>query len=173
MNDLFGSPPGYGRLRCSASISPDGAYRWWLRRSWTHGGDGRCVCFVMLNPSTADAESDDPTVRRCLAYTQAWGFSTLSIRNLFALRATDPRALFAHPDPVGPRGDVELAAARTADLVVCAWGAGAPLGRDNRALALLAGKPLHCLGLSKMGHPKHPLYLRADLQPTPWAPAPP
>lgn len=162
---------GYSRyegLSRSAEISSDGLYRYWLRRSWRHGGDGRCVCFVMLNPSTADGDVDDPTLRRCMGYAQAWGFSVLTVRNLFALRATDPAALLESDDPVGPRGDAELLVARTADVVVAAWGAGVPFGRDRQALEMLAGKRLFCLERTRHGHPRHPLYCRASLQPIPF-----
>ena len=124
------------------------------------------VCFVMLNPSQADALIDDPTIKLCMAFTRAWGYSALSVRNLFAWRATYPRELQLAEDPVGPAGDVELAAAKTADLVVAAWGAGGELmGRDQRAFELLAGVPLHCLKVTKHGHPQHPLYVRGDITP--------
>jgi hypothetical protein len=118
----------------------------------------------MLNPSTADAMVDDPTVRRCMGFARRWGFSTVSIRNLFAFRATDPAELVACVDPVGERGDVELAVAGTADVVVAAWGAKAPANRVMRAKELLGTKPLYCLGLTKHGHPRHLLYVRADAE---------
>jgi hypothetical protein len=128
MPDLFGDNV-YGRVRRSAEISECGRYRWWLRRAWTAGGDGRVVCFVMLNPSTANAQQDDPTLRKCMGYTQRWGFSVLSVRNLFAYRATDPAELLAIDFVTatgGERGDVELAVAKTADLVVCAGARASP-----------------------------------------------
>jgi hypothetical protein len=165
--DLFGYEH-YSRLSRSAGISACGRYRWWLQRSWKTGGNGKLVCFIGLNPSTADAAVDDPTVRRCLAFARAWGFSALSVRNLFALRATDPAELLAADDPVGPSGDAELAAARTADLVVAAWGAKVPFGREARALEILAGVPLYCLGVTKSGAPRHPLYVKGDARPLPW-----
>lgn len=145
------------RVHRSACISDCGRYRYWLRRSWRTGSG--VVCFVMLNPSTADAEIDDPTIRRCVSFAQAWGYSALSVRNLFALRATDPRELLKAEDPVGPLGDVELGVAKTADRVVVAWGAKVPFDRDRKALALLEGAPLWCLGTTKHGHPRHPLYV--------------
>jgi hypothetical protein len=165
--DLFGCEP-YGGLVRSAGLSECGRYRYWLRRSWQTGGDGRTLCFCMLNPSTADGLTDDPTARRCMAFTRAWGFSSLVLRNLFALRATDPAELLRAPDPVGPRGDAELAAARSADLVVAAWGASVPHGREARALEILAGTPLYCLGVTRAGAPRHPLYVKGDLTPVPW-----
>jgi hypothetical protein len=167
MPDLFGAPV-YDGLTRSAGLSPCGRYRYWLRRAWLHGGDGRTACFVMLNPSTADAGADDPTVRRCLAFVRAWGCSALEVRNLFALRATDPGALLSAADPVGPEGDAQLALARDAAPVVAAWGAGVPFGRDRAALVLLAGTPLYCLGTTKGGQPRHPLYVRGDARLVPW-----
>ena len=151
------------RVRKSAELSSCGHYRWWLRRVWDIG-NGEVVCFLMLNPSTADASQDDPTIRRCLSFAQAWGFSALSVRNLFPYRATDPRALLTAPDPLGGgRGDVELLAGCTAHTTVAAWGASVPFNRDKTALALIArtfpDKVLYCLGLTKRGHPRHPLYV--------------
>ena len=151
-----------GRIRKSAEISACGRYRWWLRRSW-NGGDERVICFIMLNPSTADAETDDPTIRRCIRFAQRWGFSHLSVRNLFALRATNPDDLWRADDPIGgARGDHELAAAATADVVVAAWGVNVIRSRDEAALRLLRGVRLMCLGKTKSGQPQHPLYVRAN-----------
>lgn len=90
--------------------------------------------------------------------------------SLFAIRATDPGEILKAEDPVGPHGDTELAVAATADRVVVAWGAKVPFGRDRKALALLQGAPLWCLGTTKRGHPRHPLYV-AGIQPlVPFAP---
>lgn len=165
MSDLFGYSH-YESLSRSAEVSECGRYRWWLRRSWKTGGDGKVVCFVMLNPSTADALVDDPTIRRCMGFVRAWGYSTLSVRNLFALRATDPADLLKANEPTGgPRGDLEISAACTADLVIAAWGASVPFGREKEALSLLSAKPLYCLGKTKQGKPRHPLYVRGDAQP--------
>jgi hypothetical protein len=167
MSDLFGYSH-YERLSRSAEISECSKYRYWLCRSWKVGGNGKAVCFVMLNPSTADALLDDATIRRCMGFTRTWGYSTLDVRNLFALRATDPRELLLAEDPVGPVGDANLAVARGADLVIAAWGTQVPFSRDQRALELLAGKPLYCLGLTARGYPRHPLYVKADQQPILW-----
>lgn len=142
-------------------------YRWWLRRSWA-GGNGRVVCFIMLNPSTADAEVDDPTIRRCMSFAQRWGFSHLSVRNLFPYRATSPRELLTATEPTGgARGDHELLPAVPPHMVICAWGAWIPYERDQDALRILQrdGAVLHCLGLTKHGKPRHPLYIKADTQP--------
>jgi len=167
--------PSY--IRRSAEISDCGRYRWWLRRSWVlydergHHIKGKGVCcFVMLNPSTADGMQDDPTIRRCIGFAKSWGYDTLSVRNLFPWRATDPKALF-HTEALtgGNRGDSELLTACTADLVVVAWGTNVPLGRDQFALGLFRNcfpdVALYCLGTTKRGHPRHPLYVNADTQP--------
>ena len=87
----------------AAAFSPDRRYRYTLRRQWD---DALPYClFVMLNPSTADATQDDPTIRRCIGFTKAWGFGGLLVGNLFALRSTDPAALYHADDPVGPEND--------------------------------------------------------------------
>ena len=147
----------------SAAISRCGRYRWWLRRTFPDVEPGLVVCFLMLNPSTADVRRDDPTIRRCLAFARAWGFAILDVRNLFAWRATDPRELLAAPNPTGgTRGDRELEAASNADLIVAAWGSWVPFARDREALALLRGRRLMCLGRTRNGQPRHPLYVRAN-----------
>lgn len=169
----------------SAEISPCGRYRWWLRRSWRRawlphlaGPDqpaSKGVCtFVMLNPSTADGLEDDPTIRRCIAFADSWGYDTLSVRNLFPWRATEPKDLLKAHNPAGEhRGDGELLTACTGDLLVLAWGAWVPYRRDHEAFALFAehfpGVPLFCLGTTKSGAPRHPLYVKADTQPQSFA----
>ena len=150
----------------SAAVSRCGRYRWWLRRTFARGGPGRVVCFLMLNPSTADHRRDDPTIRRCMNFARAWGYSALEVRNLFAWRATDRRELRTAPDPTGGRrGDRELRAILDADLVVAAWGGWVPFARDRAALALLGGRRLMCLGRTRDGQPRHPLYLRGTTRP--------
>ena len=154
----------------TATVDPTGAYRFRLRRTWDP--DGPVVAFVMANPSTADAVRLDPTVRRCLGFARSWGFGGLDVVNCFALRATRPADLFAHPEPVGRGNDrVVAGACRAADLVVAAWGvAGAHRGRADAVLALLsrAGTPVHVLGTTNGGHPRHPLYVPATTRPVPW-----
>lgn len=148
-----------------AVLSRDHAYRWSLHRVLSESGIARCL-FIMLNPSTADASSDDPTIRRCLGYAVRWGYGVLQVVNLFGLRATDPRELLRHRDPVGERNDeYVLDAARdateTGGIIVCAWGArGGYLDRDAAVLRLIrsAGAVPHCLGFTRGGHPRHPLY---------------
>jgi hypothetical protein len=155
-----------------ACFDATGAYRYTLTRVWRPGG-GR-VAFVLLNPSTADATRDDPTIRRCIGFARAWGFGALEVVNLFAYRATHPPRLRACSHPVGCDNDRHLLAARArADLVVVAWGVhGGWQARDRAVTELLAGgsAPLQCLGLTKGGHPRHVLYLPAALHPRPFVP---
>jgi hypothetical protein len=131
--------------------------------------------FVMLNPSTADGEVDDPTIRRCVGFAQTWGYGALEVVNLYAYRTTLPVELGAPADPVGPLNDSRiLEADRSCDLVVCAWGNNSMAVRRAPAVLELfrgAGTPLRCLGLTKSGQPRHPLYLRRDLRPIPWSAA--
>ncbi|MDE3112519.1 MAG: DUF1643 domain-containing protein [Chloroflexota bacterium] len=150
-----------GAVRGAAIFDPTGAYRYALRRSWARG---QRAAFVMLNPNTADAVRDDPTIRRCVGFARRWGCGSLDVVNLFAYRTVDPRVLARVADPVGPENDRHLARAiRGADLVVYAWGAF-PLARERaeRLAATLGGTPALCLGLTRTGAPRHPLYLRAD-----------
>jgi hypothetical protein len=156
------------RLASGAVLDPTGAYRYRLWRRWAAGPS---VLFVLLNPSTADAERDDPTVRRCMAFARRWGFGAVEIVNLFALRTAVPRRLRAAPDPVGPDNDRHIAlTARRADLIVAGWGAaGAYLGRSTAVAGLLRRQaPLYCLGRTACGQPRHPLYVRGDARPSPW-----
>lgn len=157
-------------MKRSAEISECGKYRWWLHRSWDDALP--LVCFVMLNPSTADAEQDDPTIRRCIGYAKAWGFGALSVRNLYPWRATKPsdlkKAMLLNDVMGGDRGRNELRAAMTADLVVCAWGRNASDYAAQRFVALTDPTPLWCLGFTASGQPVHPLMQAANLKPVPY-----
>lgn len=146
----------------SAALSPCGRYRYRLGREWP-GGHGT-VLFVMLNPSTADAEVDDPTVRRCVGFARRWGFRRLEVGNLFARRASKPSELWRVPDPIGPENDYHLVEmSKGADCVVAAWGQNVgQRRRDLQVLRILDGPVAH-LGLTRRGYPRHPLYLRADV----------
>jgi hypothetical protein len=150
-------------VHASAQLSEDGVYRYELTRRW---GAGDPVRWIMLNPSTADANVNDPTIRRCIGFARTWGYEAIVVHNLFALRATNPRELRTHPDPVGPENDAYLRDPVAAGwLTVCAWGAHGELNsRADRALRAITGGgavPM-CLGRTKAGHPRHPLYLRSD-----------
>lgn len=150
----------------SATFSADRKYRYRLSRIFAER-PGR-VCFLMLNPSTADAAITDPTVERCLRFARSWGAGAVEVVNLFGLRSTDPQALYQHPDPVGPDNDDAIAAAATcATTVVAAWGVhGALHGRGDEVAAALreAGVRLMALGETKDGHPRHPLYLAGSTE---------
>ncbi|MEH0110748.1 DUF1643 domain-containing protein [Tersicoccus sp. MR15.9] len=149
-----------------AVLSADGVYRYRLTRTW---GEGSTVLFVMLNPSTADHTVDDPTIRRCIGFARAWGHGSLTVANLYAYRATKPADLWRAADPVGPDCDEHLAqAAAAADRVIVAWGAH---GRPDRVAAVhaLLGDRAEALKLTAAGAPGHPLYIRADTVPVPWA----
>ncbi|MAF09284.1 hypothetical protein CMK11_02435 [Candidatus Poribacteria bacterium] len=153
-----------------AVFDETGAYRYRLGRSRSDGAG--VVTFVMLNPSTADAQVNDPTIRRCIGFAWDWGYRDLIVVNLFAYRATTPRELRRASDPVGPANDEHVvAAAREADVVVAAWGVhGAMLGRDREVIGLLAGHAsLQCLGVTKGGHPRHPLYMPKSSVRAPYA----
>lgn len=130
------------------------------------------LAMVLLNPSTADAGRDDPTVGRCVARARGLGFGALRLVNLFALRSSDPRALRCAADPVGPDTDEMLARAlRGSAAVLCGWGEGGGwMDRDRCVLARLrAGRrPLWHLGLTRSGRPRHPLYVPAARVPELW-----
>ena len=162
-------------LDSGATESRDAAYRWSLYRVLSKTVIARCL-FIMLNPSTADALSDDPTIRRCLGYTARWGYGELNVVNLFGLRATDPRELLRHRDPVGKSNDDFVLKAiegttKRGGIIVCAWGArGGHLDRNASVLRLIrsAGGVPHVLGLTRAGHPRHPLYMPGTAKPRAW-----
>ena len=155
-----------GTIYRDAIISPCGRYRYTLVRQWDSGRPA--LLFVMLNPSTADAKADDPTIRRCMAFARREAAGGIVVVNLYSLRSTDPKALRSAEDPVGPFNhrviyDAAVAAAEAGMPVVCAWGvndvsqvAGAALSEAREA-----GARLVCLGKTKGGHPRHPLYVRS------------
>jgi hypothetical protein len=154
-----------------ANFSPCRRYRYDLWRKWPDSPEVRhngYVLFIGLNPSTADETNDDPTIRRCIAFARAWGYSGLCMANLFAFRATAPADMLAEHDPIGPENDEYLLRlASQALLVVAAWGTnGTHLQRDARVKNLLPD--LHYLRLTKDGHPGHPLYLPKTLLPQPF-----
>ena len=159
----------------SAEFSPCTTYRYTLERRWDLPGAPRRLCaFIMLNPSTADAETDDPTTRRCMAFARETGHDQYAAVNLFAYRSAWPVHMIEADAPIGPDNDAWIKgmaerAVRTQGTVVCAWGAhGEYMDRDKAVLGLLARitgcKPL-CLRMTKSGHPGHPLYI-----PAPWRP---
>lgn len=164
----------------SAELSEDERYRYELMRSW---GSGLRCTFVMLNPSTADAEVNDATINRCRGFAQFTGHTGFWVLNLYALRSRDPKALWDHPDPVGERNDHHLRlAARRAQteggVVIAAWGATRPsgaarvFGHRNRmaAVAEIFDGDLWCFGTTAHNYPRHPLYLRNGTPLERWTP---
>lgn len=153
-----------------ALFSPCRRWRYLLWRRWEASGD-ICV-FIGLNPSTADETQDDPTIRRCINFAKSWGYGELWMLNAYAFRATNPVEMKAQgANALGPRNnEYILEAAIYADAMIAAWGAHCEPEREReiRRIVSDAGKQLCHLGLTKGGHPRHPLYLRADLQPTVW-----
>jgi hypothetical protein len=149
----------------SAVISACGRYRYRLERDLAR--PGRVAACIMLNPSRADAESDDPTLRKCLGFASRLGIGRLIVVNKCAFRATDPKLLRAARDAVGPDNDRHIEQAlRDADLHILAWGSLArlPAGLRDRwrevlAIASRVGCPLYCFGVASDGQPLHPLYL--------------
>lgn len=145
-------------------------YRYALTRIWDPSGEK--ALFVMLNPSTATEVQNDPTVERCERRARALGFGAFRVTNIFAWRDTDPKKMRAAADPVGAENDAAIRdGAEWADRVICAWGShGAHLDRGRAVETLLrdTGAPLFHLGLTKHGHPKHPLYVSYTRTPEPW-----
>lgn len=158
MKNLFDDEPRHG-----ADFSTCRTWRYWLWRKFA--ADARLadtVAFIGLNPSTADEKMDDPTVRRCIGFAKAWGFTQLYMLNAYAYRSTDPRGLKQCEDPVGPANDAVIRLrCREAALVVAAWGAHCSPEREREVLAAV-GRDVFCLGKTKAGRPRHPLYLPAD-----------
>jgi hypothetical protein len=150
----------------TAIIDQSKAYRYHLGRVWDPRIPQRC-CFIMLNPSTADAEDDDPTIRRCVGFAKAWGFGGLDVLNLYAYRATDPSKLFGTKDAIGPDNDLWIRRKTTnlaCQKVVGAWGAASWAQRRAREVRRLVPQEIFCLGHTKAGHPRHPLYARATAE---------
>ena len=142
-----------------AVISDDGLYRYALRRHW----DARPVLpWLCLNPSTADASKNDPSVSRMCSFSRRESYGGICLLNLYALRSPHPSVLCDHPDPVGPENDKWIAGVAGFRVprvpFVVAWGAN-PLAaaRVPRVMELLAGIDVVCLGVTRSGAPKHPL----------------
>jgi hypothetical protein len=176
-------------MESGACFDSTGAYRYCLWRIWA--SEAPRLAFVMLNPSTADAEVNDATIRRCLGFAQRWGYGSLEVVNLFALRTPHPQQLRQVAEPVGAECDAFiLAAVARAERVVLGWGNWGKLyGRDRAVLDLLIHSAmthptmthptmthptmthapnLYCLGCNQSGQPRHPLYLKREVQPVPY-----
>ena len=158
-----------GGTRSEALYSRCGQYRYRLTRAW---GAGPVLVWIMLNPSTATEERNDPTIARCEGRARRGGFGGVEILNLFAFRATRPADLRQVGDPVGPgNGAVVLEGAARAGMILCGWGVHGALqgeGARMRSALLDRGLVLHTLGLTKAGHPRHPLYVGNAVVPQFW-----
>jgi hypothetical protein len=156
-------------LKTDACFDGTGSYRYSLYREWQ--ANAPRLAFVMLNPSTADAQRNDATIRRCLGFAHRWGYGALEVVNLFAYRTPKPDVLRTVEHPVGTDNDRYLIAAATrADCLVIGWGNWGRLqGRDRIVLTLLSQQAdLYCLGINQSGQPKHPLYVKNALDLIPY-----
>ncbi|CAI8229583.1 MAG: DUF1643 domain-containing protein [Planktomarina sp.] len=146
-------------------------YRYALTRVWKF--EASRLVFVMLNPSTATEVQNDPTVERCERRARTLGFGSLQVTNIFAWRDTDPKKMRTAKDPIGPDNDKTIMEACSwGDQIIAAWGThGAHLGRGVQVKQILrsSDKPVFHLGISKGGHPKHPLYIAYSQKPEIWA----
>jgi hypothetical protein len=144
----------------------EGEYRYRLDRWW---GPGPRMCFIMLNPSTADADQNDPTIRRCIAFAKRDGFDGITVVNLFARRCTRPEDLEDPGDPTGPANlHVIRTAVESASVAVAAWGAHPIAVPQAAALRVLLVWQMFCLGKTKSGAPRHPLYVKGDAELVRW-----
>ena len=153
-----------------ALFSPDRVYRYTLTRVWD--AEKARVCFILLNPSTANEKQDDPTIRHCIAFAKSWGNGGIEIVNLFAYRSTNPNVLRSVPDPFGPLNlEHILAVTAATPLIICGWGRKPPFEHDKHVLGLLRARkrPVYALKVNLSdGSPSHPLYLRGNLTPQPY-----
>lgn len=162
-------------MKYTAGFGPGGEnsiYRYTLRRDWSNepglfGGQNKgAALFLMLNPSTADARRNDNTVAKCMRLARSWGYGALEVRNIFALRSTDPAGLRKIADPVGPENDqaiIDCASSPETGLIVAAWGNhGRYLERSRRVREMLLkiGRPAHAFTITSQNEPAHPLYQR-------------
>lgn len=165
---MFASLPTVGS---TAVISSCQRYRYTLTRQI--GCADKVVTFIMLNPSTADAHEDDPTIRRCKGFARHLAAGKLIVVNLFAFRATKPKVLLAEKEPVGPENDGHIRRAaeeahNSGGIVIAAWGAhGGHRDRDKQVMALLDAWDIFPKSLAETasGMPRHPLYLPSNCKP--------
>jgi len=155
-------------IKSTAEFSNDGDYRYRLFRQWGWRIPG--VLWVMLNPSTADAEVDDPTIRRCVSFADRWGYDSTTIVNLYAYRSTSPTVLLDAADPIGPENATVIQGTIKMHVgpIVFAWGAAVEKiaierSRLNPATWCRDTQRPMALGFTKAGHPRHPLYVRSDV----------
>jgi len=144
----------------SANFSNCNRYRYNLVRIWDNSLPQ--VGFIGLNPSTADHQKDDPTIRRCRNFAKSWGYGGMVMVNLFAYRATKPNDMMSVSIPVGELNNrFIIHASRQCEKMVACWGTlGSHIGRDIAVTKLL--NDLYCIKKTKNGFPSHPLYLKSD-----------
>lgn len=149
-------------MKIGALLSEDRKYRYVLWRIW--GETKPSVMFIGLNPSTADEKEDDPTIRRCINFAKDWGYGSIFMTNLFALRSTRPKKLYSSSNPVGIDNDRYLIEyADKSELIIACWGNhGSFQNRSNEVAKLINN--LCCLEINKSGEPKHPLYIKKDVE---------
>ncbi len=159
----------YNRI---AMFSEDKVYRYSLVHYWGENIDNpkesEFCCFIGLNPSTADALQDDPTIRRCVAFARRWGFNGMAMANAFAFRATNPKVMLKAVDRVGPENLEHLKYACTLHTVIAAWGGNCPIERERELMEIFKGREIKCLDTNDDGSPQHPLYVRADKELIPY-----
>ena len=151
-----------------ALFSPCMRYRYTLWREWGElFAVGKYVNFICLNPSTADDDKDDNTIRKCIKFAKSWGYDGLCVTNLFAWRSTDPKVLKHAVDPIGPENDIWIEdVAKIAELVVAAWSQHGSLHGRSSIVRAMIRQPIHYLKMS--AEPHHPLYLPDSTRPTLW-----
>ncbi len=154
--------------------SPEPIYRYALWRNFDPPllRPARTILWICLNPSTADETEDDPTMRRCISFSKQWGYGGMFVTNIFGLRSTDPKGLKTIADPNGPDNDRVISdLCEWCEKIVVAWGAhGAFQQRAQYVIERLIGpRTFYCLGRTKQGYPKHPLYVKGvtPLEPYP------
>lgn len=161
----------FNDIQKGAVISDCGKYRYQLWRIWDDSKPK--VLFLMLNPSTADSEQNDPTIIRCINFAKSWEYGGLYVGNLFAYRSTDPKGLLKPFDPVGKHNDYHITImSEKCEIAVCAWG-NFDIVKNMRAdhnPIYHVKVPLYYLELSVNGTPKHPLYLKSNLKPIKYIP---
>jgi hypothetical protein len=146
-------------MKKGAIISQDGKYRYQLSRIWDEAKPK--VLFIMLNPSTADANVDDPTITRVVNFSKSWGYGGVFVGNLYAFRCTDPKGLRHVDDPIGEENIQHIInLLGLVEKVIYAWGNNK---KEPQWLMDLVDTP-YCIDVSKKGIPKHPLYLKKNLQ---------
>ena len=154
-------------MKKDAILSDDRKYRYILSRTWDETKP--TVLFIGLNPSTADENEDDPTIRRCIGFAKSWGYGGILMANLFAFRTTNPQGLYTEHDPIGSENDLYIKEyASKAELTIACWGNhGSFHNRAQEVYELV--KSMHCLDTNKSGEPKHPLYIKHDTNPKPYS----